>query len=197
MSRPWVVLAGDVLVDTSAAEEAAARRLAGVTDAELATIRATGEYADTWELARAACVWARAGKPRPLPEGGWRRVANEYGGDPGDLAARGRKLAASAFADRVIVRLDAARLAALSELAEVGLCHPPDAAPALEALLGARFAARVPPDAEALRALAPKGHLVGGDPAIAKAAGWTAHPVQPGLARVIDGLVARFRMGKT
>jgi hypothetical protein len=187
--RPWVVLVGDALLDTSAAEEAALRRLTGLGDAEVAAFRATGEYADAWELARAASVWVRAGRPLPLPEGGWRRMVNVYGEDPGDLAPRGRRLVAGAFADRVVVRLDAERLAALAELAEVGLAGR--AVP-----LPFPFAAHVSLEADALRALAPKGHLVGGDAAVAKAAGWTGHPVAPGVARVVDGLVARFRMGK-
>lgn len=202
--RPCVVFAVDgVLLDVRLGLHAVVQRLSGCTLQEVARFKAAGGYDDDWELARAAAVWVRARRPLPIPDGGWRRMVNLYGGDPGDLGPRCRRLYLEEYWRKERPLLDAARLERLSRVATVGACtaRNREELARAEELLGFHFPAATTredarrPDAEALLRLGPTGHYLGvgeDDRRTAAAAGYTFHAVEESPTGVVDRLLAEL-----
>jgi phosphoglycolate phosphatase-like HAD superfamily hydrolase len=205
---PWIVFALEgVLLDPRPAVEALLFRLCGIRPDDIRAFRDAGGYDDDWELARAASVWIRAGRPRPIPTGGWRRVVNAFGDDPGDLSARCAELYRKEFWRFEAPLIDGARLRRLSEAANLAVCtgRTREQLARAEELLGFRFAASTtagdpqPPDPAALLRLAPRGHFFGrteDDRRCAEAARflWQA----PGSTQArVDQLLTRLRPRET
>lgn len=195
-ARPWVVFTERALFERRAAEDALIVALAGVTQADIVAFRATGEYDDPASLARACNVWVRARRPKPIPEGGWRRVVNELGDDPGDLTSRLEKLWRQKYFATQPARVAPARLQKLGEGASVGFLAlgAKEQAEALAARAGAPFSA-VLAAGDALGALASRGHLIGAgdtDKALAEASGWLYHPAGADPNGLVDRLVERL-----
>lgn len=198
---PWVVFVDGALFDRRAAIDALIQHMSRCTAADLAAFRATGEYDDPWELARAANVWVAARRPKPIPAGGWRRVVNQFGGDPGDLTSRCRRMWRDQFWREESLRVAPEGLRRLAAGAQVGLCTSRSRAEALlsQERLGVPFAVILAeedgPPADALKRLAPRGHLVGlGEPdrTLAEAAGWLYHPAGAAPDGVVERLAERL-----
>lgn len=204
MIRPCVVFALDgALLDVRPGLYAVVQRMSGCTLQDLARFKAVGGYDDDWELARAVSVWVRARRPLPIPDGGWRRMVNLYGGDPGDLAARCRRLYLDEYWRKERPLLDAARLERLSRVAKVGVCtaRSREELAKAEEVLGFAFPVATTredarrPDAEALRRLGPPGHYLGvsdEDRRTAAAAGWTYHAVEESPEGLVDRLIGEL-----
>ena len=180
------------------------RLLSGCTAADIARFRATGEFDDPWELARAACVWLRAGRPLPLLEGGWRRMINLYGDDPGDLAPRCRRLYREEWRHKEVPLIDTARLDELAAFTRVAACtgRSREELTSAEELLGFHFPTSttredvLAPDPEALRRLGPPGHFFGASHnarRLAEATKFVYEPVTGSPIAGVDRLLARFR----
>ncbi len=177
----------DVLLDVRAAEDTIIRRLGGVDAEELALLRGSGEFASPAHVARAARVWVDAGRPRPVPAGGWRVVVNQLGGDPGELEGVFASIWARDGWQTCVVRVTRERLDRLSEVGALAVwsSRPPEAVDAFERLTGFHFAARLidaSPTVDALTALAPRGLFLGGGAevrAAVQAARWLHHVAPP------------------
>ncbi|MDP2305796.1 MAG: hypothetical protein Q8P18_07190 [Pseudomonadota bacterium] len=202
--RPWIVFAlEDALLDTRAGRLHVINALSTATPADVALFEATGEYDDPWVIARAAGTWVRAGRPRPLPLGGWRVVVNQCGGDPGDLDARARTLWELRGWKAEAPRVEASRLAQLAEVAQLGIVTHRDrqGLARAEQVLGHAFAAAttredgVRPDPQVLLRHGPTGHFIGigeEDRATAKAARFVFHDATAGLAPIVDKMILKL-----
>ncbi len=202
--RPWLVFAlEDALLDTRAGRLHVIHALSTATPADVALFEATGEYDDPWVIARAAGTWVRAGRPRPLPLGGWRVVVNQCGGDPGDLDSRARMLWELRGWKAEAPRVDAARLSRLAEVAQLGIVTSRDrkGLARAEEVLGYHFAASTTgedgarPDPQVLLRHGATGHFIGigdQDRATALAARFVFHDATAGLAPIVDRMLQKL-----
>lgn len=200
-ARPWIVLSlEDAVLDVRPAVLSVVHLLSTATPADVAALKATGELDDPWDLARAAHPWIRAGRPKPLPPGGWRVIVNQCGWDPGDLHARAERLYREREWRQERGYVEAARLARLAELAHVALVTDRDRAglARAESCVGFHFehvttaedGAR--PDPSVLTRHAPTGHFVGRGPrdrATAQAARFVFHEVKTSPAVLVEKLI--------
>lgn len=206
--KPWVIFDVDgVLLDVRPSFYAIIRKLSGCTLADIALFKAHGGYNDDWELARAMCVWITAGRPKPLPEGGWRRMINQYGRDPGDLSRRCARMYRDTYWREEAPLLDKARLDRLAAVANVAACtgrNREELAMAQE-LLGFTFPHATTaedvrkPDPQALLRLAPRGYFFGDtedDRRCAAEAGFVYHHVTDTPVKQVDALLARLEFGE-
>lgn len=203
-ARPWIVLSlEEAVLDVRPAILSVIHLLSGATPADVAVLEATGELDDPWDLARAAHPWIRAGRPKPLPEGGWRVIVNRCGNDPGDLHGRAARLYAEREWRQEASRLALGQLARLTELAHVAVVTDRDRAGLARAehCVGHRFehattaedGAR-PAPAVLLRH-AERGHFVGRGPrdrATAEAARFVFHDCTPGASVVVERILTRL-----
>jgi len=202
--KPWILFAlEDVLLDTRAGRVAVIHLLSGATEADVARFEATGEYDEPWILARAIGPWVRAGRPLPLPPGGWRVVVNQCGGDPGDLVRRAQALWDLRGWKAEAPRVDAERLRALAAVAQLGVVTRRDrrGLERAEEVLGYHFEAATTfedalrPDAEVLTRHATTGHFIGvtaEDRATAEAARFVFHDASRGLAPLVDRMIKKL-----
>ncbi|MDP2317577.1 MAG: hypothetical protein Q8P41_32125 [Pseudomonadota bacterium] len=193
----------DTLLDTRAGRLAVIHALSGATPADVAAFEATGEYDDPWIIARAAGTWVRAGRPRPIPSGGWRVVVNQCGGDPGDLAIKARTLSELRGWKAEAPRVDATRLVRLAELAQLAVVTGRDrtALARAEGVLGYHFGAATTaedglrPDPQVVLRHGPNGHYIGvteADRATAGAARFVFHDATKGLAPIVDRMIQKL-----
>lgn len=199
--RPLVAIALEgTLLDPWPGVAAVIQMLSGATPQDVAAFEATGEYRSPWEIARAAGPWVAAGRPRPIPPGGWRVVVNQTGRDPGDLGAHGRRLWELRGWRFEAPRVDAGRLRQLSEVANVVLVTGRDRrglAHAEEVLGWTAFAATTSedvlrPDPQVLLRHGATGHFVGStaaDRACAEAARFVYHDATNGLRAIVDRMI--------
>ncbi len=202
--RPWIVFGlEDGLLDTRAGRLAVIHALSGATAADVALFEATGEFDDPWVIARAACAWVRAGRPKPLPAGGWRVVVNHCGGDPGDLIGRAATLWELRGWKAEAPRVDAPRLVRLAELANLAVVTSRDreGLARAESVLGYHFEAATTredglrPDPRVALRHASTGHYVGVGPedrATAEAARFVFHDAGAGLLPVVDRMIRKL-----
>lgn len=202
--RPWIVLSLEgALLDPRPAVLSVVHLLSGATAADVALFEATGEYESAWDIARAAHPWVRAGRPKPIPPGGWRVVVNQCGWDPGDLHGRAAMLYQQREWRKEAGRVDPERLARLAAVAHLGVVTSRDRAgwARAEECLRVRFDAvttiedAVRPDPDALLRHAPTGHYLGSGPedrALAVAARFVFHDVGAGPIPVLDRMIAKL-----
>ncbi len=202
--KPWILFAlEDALLDTRAGRVAVIHLLSGATEADVARFEATGEFDEPWILARAIGPWVRAGRPLPLPTGGWRVVVNHCGGDPGDLVRRADALWDLRGWKAEAPRVDAARLHALAEVAHLGVVTRRDRGglARAEEVLGYHFEAATTfdeglrPDADVLTRHATTGHFIGvtaEDRATAEEARFVFHDASRGLAALVDRMIKKL-----
>lgn len=199
--RPLVAIALEgTLLDPWPGVAAVINMLSGATPQDVAAFEATGEYRSPWEIARAAGPWVTAGRPRPIPTGGWRVVINQTGRDPGDLAAHGRRLWELRGWRFEVPRVEKERLVRLSELANVLLVTGRDRkglARAEEVLGWSPYGATtsedaVRPDPQVLLRHGPTGHFIGstaGDRATAEGARFVYHDASAGLRPILERMI--------
>lgn len=202
--HPWIVFAlEDALLDTRAGRLHVIHALSTATPADVALFEATGEYDDPWVIARAVGTWVRAGRPRPIPVGGWRVVVNQCGGDPGDLRARAAILWELRGWKAEAPRVASSRLAKLAEVAQLAIVTHRDSVglARAEEVLGYQFAASTTredgarPDAQVLLRHGPTGHFIGigdEDRATAKAARFVFHDATAGLAPIVEKMILKL-----
>ncbi len=202
--RPRIVLSlEDALLDTRPAILSVIHLLSGATPADVAELEATGELDGPWEVARAAHPWIRAGRPRPIPPGGWRIIVNQCGFDPGDLTTRAARLYAEREWRKEAARVDPQRLARLAEVARIAVVTDRDRAglARAEACIGFHFEDATTaedalrPDPRALLMHDATGHFVGRGPrdrACAEGARFVFHEVVGSPVPIVDKMIARL-----